>query len=383
MTAAPRQARAPHAVAAGLCLLLSSSLPPGVAKAEEQAPEPDTFFDPSPELFLERSYIVWGAPPTGPAGKDPALIFEAGVAPHFFIYQGLSKRLASGVSGFAWALPFTFETTLRMFAVKSSPVRMPSYMPRIRAQLFYVWAPTNSDRERRARSKQPLSYQILGLNAGLNHHSNGQEGCRYQSVVADQTQCVDAEISPDSSELAELLNRRSADFATTYLSLAVDYQWGKLGPNDYIDHSWELGVQAEAHPVKFLVGGMDQQTADTYGQLRIRLRGEATQSLGRWKLREQLNGTGALGGGSDVFPLTLIAEGAATRPDHGGLGAIVRVVYGRDYYNAFFVDENFQFQIGVTFDTGSPIHFEPPAASAGNDVPPGGMTPPTDPFVVQ
>src|SRR6187399_285125 len=98
---------------------------PDTARADDA----DQRFDPPPQVFLERSYIVWGAPPTGPEGKDPWLLFEAGVAPHFFLYEDLSDRLRSGVSGFAIAVPFTFETILRMFAVASSPVRMPSYMP--------------------------------------------------------------------------------------------------------------------------------------------------------------------------------------------------------------------------------------------------------------
>ena len=348
--------------------------------AETLAPEADRWFDPPPQVFLERSYIIWGAPPTGPSEKNPRLLFEAGVAPHFFIYENLSDRLARGVSGFAWALPFTFETTLRMFAVESAPVRMPSYMPRIRGQLFYTWIPTQADRDRRNRAGEPLGFRILGITAGLNHHSNGQEGCRYQREVDGSVQCVDDEAQPDSAELADLLNRRGADFGTNYLSVAVDYRWGELTEHDYIASSWELGLQGELHPVGFLVGGMDRQTADTYGQVRLRARIEATQGAVCWKLREQLGIVNAFGGGDDVFPATMWLEGAATRPDRGGLGGFVRVVYGRDYYNAFFVDEIFQFQAGLTFEQGAPLEFSRPNAGAGATQRPVPGTPPDDPF---
>jgi hypothetical protein len=357
---------------------LGWALPAG-AEGAPRSEDAERQFASPPQLFLERSYIVWGAPPTGPQGKDPWLIFEAGVAPHFFIYENLSDRLRSGVSGFALTIPFTFETVLRMFAVKSSPVRMPSYMPRIRVQLLYVWAPTEDDRRRRAKEQEPLRFRILGLTPGLNHHSNGQEGCRYEREVAGQVECVDSTISSDSAELPALLNRHGADFATNYLSLAADYRWGVLTDNDLIDHSWEVGLLAEVHPLGFLPGGMDRQTAETYGPLRVRARGEAAQALGRWNVREQLGTTVAFGGGREVFPATMWLESAATRPDRGGLGAFARLIYGRDYYNAFFVDKNFQIQLGLTFEQGGTIQFEP-AAGAGAAQPPAGATSPVDPF---
>jgi len=91
--------------------------------------------------LLEQSYII---APSRIGGEVPNLLFEANLAPPFYITAG-NRLLLVG----------TPKVVMRMLRTSSLPVRTPSYMPRLSAFL--------------------LLFGDQFLTATISHHSNGQE----------------------------------------------------------------------------------------------------------------------------------------------------------------------------------------------------------------
>ena len=301
-------------------------------------------------LDLERSMIFYGLPYTGPRGKKAELIFDAHVAIHFHLFENVVARTAqlkSGQTTWAWTVLFSLETRLRMLGDASRPVRMPSYLPRLRVQFFRL-------RYGRDAPSEPHRFSILGLGAGITHYSNGQEGCRYEE--SDGT-CIDASL-PQNANLPALLNRRSADFSTNYFSFTNSYRFGVLNERRRAVATWALLSELQLHPViAGFPGSIDRQTADTYGQAVVHVAVERILEPGPRRWRAQGGTTYAFGSAQDVPSVQAWLEGAITWSTWHGVGVYARVFGGRDSYNAFFVDEVFQVQVGLTFDLAPPVVF--------------------------
>ena len=310
--------------------------------------------------FLDRSFIFYGAPWSGPAGHRVPLVFEASISPHFYLYDSLASRTPFGASGFAWSLVMTLQTRLRMTASESSPIRMPSYMPRLEVQFFRIWAPSAAEMEARARAERSPTFALLGVTVGINHHSNGQSGCAYDptDAVADGTPACERLIPPPSTaDLADLLNRTNGNFATNYVSVDLGYRRGQVGPANQILRSWTAALRGELHiPTP---GGLLPSEADLYGRWRVRALGEYLREFGWGRLRFEGAFELVPDAAAAVVPYRLWAEVDLSFPRAGGVGLFARWYSGQDYYNAFFVDRLDQAQFGLLFDLSPMLPFAP------------------------
>ena len=255
--------------------------------------------------YVSLPFLTFGLPREPHKGKSLPLLYEATIAPPFFIPFGRNPLLVA----------VTPKLVLRQFAGGSYPVPPPSYMPRVTA---YWWGWPY-----RVQSKlDSASYAFL--RAG--HHSNGQEGDYYASTDPPR---VDYE---------------RGDFVTNYLEVGVSQ---RVLARNLVDGAQTLSV--EWHPR----GWMNRDVRDGYGPLRVNLAGRV----------ELLRRVSALSGGVAsltyiVGPLgpgrrderSRIALGYTLFSDFGLLGdfsMFASYYTGQDYYNIRF-DRNISvFRIGA------------------------------------
>jgi hypothetical protein len=255
--------------------------------------------------YISLPFLAFGVPRERHDGKSLPLLYEATIAPPFFIPFGRRPLLVA----------VTPKVVLRQFAGGSYPVPPPSYMPRVTA---YWWGWPYRPQSR----LDSASYAFL--RAG--HHSNGQEGDYWLSTTPPQ------------------VNYLSGDFVTNYMELGVSQ---RVLARNLVDGAQTLSV--EWHPR----GWMNRDIRPGYGPLRINLAGRL----------ELLRGVSALSGG--IASLTYIAGplapgrramrsrlafGYTLFSDFGLLGdfSLFASYYtGQDYYNIRFDRSISTFRIGA------------------------------------
>jgi hypothetical protein len=332
---------------------------PGESARETPRPPPPRptvypLFHYPPIEFLEKNYIFNSLPWPGPPGKRVPLIFEAWIAPHFFFYENLGRRLDSGEPGFAFSLPFTFGQQLRMLATQSSPIRMPSYMPRVQLQAFYVVPPKEQDRLLRLVLGKRPSFDLFNISFGVNHLSNGQEGCRYFDQAGN---CLPRPVSRDDPDLSAELNRTSADFSANYLTLEFNWRHGVLDDVGFVSRSMRYGLRFLYAPQHFGPGSADEEVYLLWGPTRVRGLVQYVEGFPYGQLNTEL-GLELIGGtGKNVAPYRVWLECAWTLREHSGVGIFARWYSGQDYYNAFFVDTIHVLQFGLVIDQAPPLRF--------------------------
>jgi hypothetical protein len=231
----------------------------------------------------EPSYVAYAAG----VGVEP-LIFEANIAPHFSV---LPK---------SWqvALFLTPKIVLRMFAEESTPVKTPSYMPRV---TIVGWLQPRLDR------------LVFYASLMLSHHSNGQAGPFFDASGA--------------------VNHDDGDFTTNFFELSftgVAHEQAFFGWNT---------ISLEWHP------GFNQspELEGRYGLWRVHLKSMlATRLLWEGKLYLKVSAilddfqasTSRLSvGAAERFPIELRYSGRLPLID---LGVFAGLYWGHDYYNIWF-----------------------------------------------
>lgn len=255
--------------------------------------------------YVSLPFLAFGIPREPHKGKNLPLLYEATIAPPFFIPFGRNPLLVA----------VTPKLVLRQFAGGSYPVPPPSYMPRVTA---YWWGWPYRVQTR----LDSASYAFFRV----GHHSNGQEGDYYLPTNPPQ------------------VDYKQGDFVTNYLELGVSQ---RVLARNLVDGAQTLSL--EWHPR----GWMNRDVRNGYGPLRVNLAGRM----------ELLRGVSALSGG--LVSLTYIVGSLA--PDRRNLQSRLAFGYtlfsdfgllgdfsmfasyytGQDYYNIRF-DRNISvFRIGA------------------------------------
>jgi hypothetical protein len=291
-------------------------------------------------VFLPRSYLYWGTP-VGPTYARQDLAFALEYALHLSIYSNVRDVALAG-RNWAGAATLTFEGDLRMFNSESKPVRMPSYRPNLNGQLFYIW-------------HRPLPV-LFGLRFALQHYSNGQEQCAFDRTQPDEAdackQVTDAVTNPGRQ-----LNRINGNFATNGYIFELS---GRLHQTN------SKGVAIGHLAMGFGAAGLVQRGSlalepymrRLYGWGRLSLNLEAKKRFGWATFTARLSGS--------FYPST---DGSTPNKSGSaelvvgpywltGLGFFARYYAGRDFYNAFFVDNIQQFAAGLAWDGERPFKFK-------------------------
>ena len=159
-----------------------------------------------PDLGLfESNYIVFANPTPNQIGAPSYydevgdggnLITETQIISHFRWLRGLNRDvLAAGQSSWKVNAIATFQFRLRALQDASSPIRSPSYMPRLTGQLMKAYGgdPASPNAGRR---------NVVGFVGTVGHHSNGGDGCVIARHLHNAGWSVRMMITGDDSRMA-------------------------------------------------------------------------------------------------------------------------------------------------------------------------------------
>jgi hypothetical protein len=273
---------------------LNAQAPTG---AEPRSPSLPRLEQPVIDGLLEQSYIT---APGAIIGDMPRLLFEANLAPPFYITAG-NRLLIVG----------TPKVVLRMLRERSLPVRTPSYMPRVSAFL-------------RVFSNQFLT-------ATISHHSNGQD---------DET------LLPNGD-----LNVRTGNFSTSFIEGGIQGAFRSTAPGRLLGYR----ASVEYHPARWT----NEDIRALYPPRRIRLGLDEIMPLGGAKngmLGEELQVTVDL-----TWYLGGEVPSARFGPDRMGgwytlsfrpawlreLTLFLNAYVGPDYYNIHFLERLHVLRVGL------------------------------------
>ena len=245
---------------------------------------------------LEPSYLVY---PIGLSGLDP-LLFEANIAPHFVVSQ----------PAWPFAVVLTPKILLRMFNERSTPVKTPSYMPRLSVFVWFTQTLTG----------EPQLYTSLTL----SHHSNGQ---------------TESFFDEDGSN-----NHATGDFSTNFLdaSLYVTGHTQRIFGWSALSFEWhpDINQNAELHGryglVRLHLSSAVLSELPLHGALSARL----SAILDRMQTSSRNSAVRVL----ERFPIALRLAFLAPGVD---LGFYVSYYFGHDYYNIWFDRVINVIQVGI------------------------------------
>jgi hypothetical protein len=244
----------------------------------------------------------------------------------------------------------------------SLPVRSPSFMPKLDFQ--YLAARRIGGHVRQSAADYPLAAMILGLDGTFGHYSNGQAGCFRANERRTSNSSGDCVVDPNALPGSDTLNTIDGSFSTWYFKVQgnMRYQYYK---DSLPFTSFTLSAGVEWHP-PFLeaIGGMDTALATVYGRVRP-FAGAALARRSEWGCADGPLGWLPCGIGrvkldtyvqylpthpNGVSSFTTTTELAWTFTRYAGIGPIVRLHTGQDYYNMGLGHELNVLQFGLTVD---------------------------------
>jgi hypothetical protein len=315
-------------------------------------------------IFLDRSYVVHMWP-------DEGLLYEGKTAIPLTLHHGADSLYAtlrspqpSWSTGTMWYLtPMFVVRQLAANVDASLPVRTPSFMPKLDFQ--YLAARRIGGSIRQAAADYPLAAMILGFDGTFGHYSNGQAGCFRANEKRTSASSGDCVLDPSAPPGSDTLNTVDGSFSTWYFKVQgnMRYQYYK---DSLPFTSFTLSAGVEWHP-PFLepIGGMDSSLAAVYGRIRP-FAGAALARRSEWSCPEAIPfGWLPCGRGrvkldtyveylpthpTNVSSVSTTTELAWTFSRYAGIGPIVRLHTGQDYYNMGLSHELNVLQFGLTVD---------------------------------
>lgn len=266
------------------------------------------------------------------------LVFEGQIAPRVIIFDTIGRStghvLEDGAAS-GWQASITPMVRLRMFREDSSPVRTPSYMPKVTLQhaRFANLSTVRPEDDEDAYSRGPVRMWLFDL-VPFGHHSNGQN------------------------------NLLDGSFSTNYAELMVHYGRLRLDSEgapetEYATRSeWRIGAGVQVNPKGYLGGSIESALAERYGTTRLIVEAMTAwrpeRRFGRLEIAGRLEYIGDV---PDVPSLIGRLEVAALPAKWGGAGVFVRYYGGQDYYNLRFTTSIHRLIVGGTFQRDTFLSF--------------------------
>jgi hypothetical protein len=318
-------------------------------------PRPD-----EPIPFAERS--TFGVSP------GSGQVFEARPALHVYFANGLDDPEIQARGGWTVSTGFSLLAQIRMIDEPSTPVRLPSYEPRLRLQIFRLGPP---------RASADRVTRLLGaLELSAAHYSNGQKGC----ALADHLRgsgFSDFDCIPQTDPPSTALNVLDGSFSTNLLGAALGGRWITL-PRAGGPAAWTVGARVGVEwnlPCRF-AGCMDPPMRARYGEVVGRWSAEVDRLLvhGRSRrvpllgtvpldarLRATVEGRVHLSAASGRFGDVAVEAALVHRYPRGfGVGPYVRLHRGRDDLNIRFEERLDTWTFGIVVDAAPAEELAPP-----------------------
>lgn len=309
------------------------------AQATDPEQEPDYLALADAPVFLPHSYLYWGTP-VGPREEREPLVFALSYALHLPMYNNLRDAALAG-KAWAGAATLSFEGDLRMLAITSKPVRMPTYRPSLSGQLFYILP-----------REAPV---LFGLRAGLFHYSNGQEQCPFDPAVSDESAACATRTRAVEQPSREL-NRTGGDFTMNGWLLELHGRIHRLNAHRVAVAQLALGLQVAGN-LPLGPGKMIPELRRLYGWGRLGAEIDGRRRLGRAALGTRAVVSYYPSSGPGVPSAAGLVELTIGPYWLTGFAFFARYYGGRDFYNAFFVDRLQQFAAGLSWDGERPLKF--------------------------
>lgn len=381
------------------CLLAVVSAAAQDATSQSPPPPPARFSMGPIVPFLEATDVFWSAPdfrnPRRVDGRrdfnQPWFKLEANIFPHLIFRQTFTDvieieaqniRADDEKKEFSYSISGTPGVRLRMLTSESSPVRTPSFTPRLNFQ--GMWArnleETLASARKRGNDVPRGSISLYEAHVRVAHYSNGQEGClslnQSRANGDDQTDCLPESVPLD----AGTINRKNGSFSTNFVAVGMHYSRNRLraenpqggtrpsragGEPDLVARDWlanreiRVGVELEGH---FL----NDDIKDYYSSWRVNASGGiAWRDKGICDRRLDLaaGATVGLDVKDGVSNNSWSAQATCMPLNRGGWGFFVRWVGGQDYYNVQLFERINRIQLGLTFNQNGFFGFRarPPA----------------------
>jgi hypothetical protein len=315
-------------------------------------------------IFLDRSYVVRMWP-------DEGLLYEGQPAVPIVLHDGARNlyaplRDASGgwSTGMMWVLTPMFR--IRQVTAKtdaSLPVRTPSFMPKLTGQ--FVAARRIGESFRESGDNASFNAVVVGVEGTFGHYSNGQAGCFRANLVRKNDGSGDCVVDPNAGPGSDTLNTVDGSFSTWYLRGQAHVRFAHF-KNAVPNLTLTMNAGVDWHPA-FLqpIGGMDTALAAVYGRVRP-FAGVEIARQSEWSCPSALLlawvpcGSSRVRVGTnieyiptrplDIPAIASTSELAWTFSRYAGLGALLRVHTGQDYYNIALGHQLNVLQYGFIFD---------------------------------
>jgi hypothetical protein len=314
--------------------------------------------------------------------KDTSLLFEADVATHLFLVDGLrdaydyvSQDDIHANAATAWRVILSPNFIIRQMHDSSAAVRTPSFMPRLSVEVLRV-----------SRLGTPVANpdihfagaRLLGFRASLQHHSNGQAGCFRTGFVPVDEHSNKCQWDQKTDTNSVALNRANGDFSSTFFEALAYGWWMTRGVSQISTLGGGIALGFDWYP-DWLFGALTPEQSALYGKWRARAEGQgswrpqagiACHDPGNYRLlcvfagelildlnyvRAPIMTTDLARRLDDrLFPFRWSVEASYSLDGLLGSGPFIRWVDGQDYYNIGFVKRRKEFMAGVTFAPGGP-----------------------------
>lgn len=403
------------AIAAGF-MATATAAAQSAATTTTPAPPPPSPFSMGPIVpFLEATDVFWSSPDFKNDRKvdgvrdfyQPPFKLEANIFPHLIFRQTYTDvievesqddRADDDEKEFSYSISGTPGVRLRMLTSESSPVRTPSFTPRVNLQGLWARGLKEKFRQARAAAKEDAAREptakpsavrgvdgrelpgLVAANRGsvglyeahvrIAHYSNGQEGCLSMNQARDedddQSDCVPETVPLDG----DTINRKNGSFSTNFVAVGVNYMRNNLrtvpGPpteaRNWLAHrELRAGLELEWH-------FKNDRIKDYYSSKRVNATAGAAWR-DAWICDRRLdlaaNATVGLDRKDDVTNNSWSAQATCMPLNRGGWGFFVRYVGGQDYYNVQLFETIHRVQVGFTFNQGGFFGFRsrPPEAT--------------------
>jgi len=247
-------------------------------------------------------------------------------------------------------------------AAPSLPVRTPSFMPNLTAQLLAARRIGGSIHQ--GSADYPFSAMVIGIAGTFGHYSNGQAGCFRANLRLKADGSGDCEVDPTAGPGSDTLNTVDGSFSTWYLRGQTHLRFAHY-KDSLPFFAFTMAAGVDWHPA-FLrpIGGMDTALAAVYGRLRPfgslefmrRSQWECAPTVLAWlpcglgRVRVSVGAEYIPTHPPRVSNFATISEVAWTFSRLAGFGPILRLHTGQDYYNIALGHELNVLQYGFTFD---------------------------------
>ncbi|OOQ59083.1 hypothetical protein [Mucilaginibacter pedocola] len=281
--------------------------------------------------------------------KSEKILFEANPTMRFSFYNNIYRKLIRDEKKGMQAWYVSFRPQLRMYTDNSLPVRTPSYRILLGTQRLFRISKNN----------------LLAISLESGHYSNGQDGGAFTTQYPDGSQESEAiynTITP-TTNLSEILNRRSGNFSTDLTELIVNYRINtKLDDNCAPKETHVLKAGAVLYHNYLFgiadIGGYTPNDIKIYGRWRTQVGYQYIRVIKNGNMRYSLAGNlEAIHGAHPSVEDLRLELTASLYPFKGTpqLGFFGSFIGGHDNYNYRFVDSGTQGFFGITWAIFPPV----------------------------